>query len=50
MAVTFVEVKVSNLEIYLLGATTLEAPGLILDPIHGQLKPLPMLLMGNQRG
>ena len=32
--------------IFLLGATTLEALGLILDPIRRQLKPLPMLLMG----
>ena len=32
-------------DIYLLGATTLEALGLILDPIHRKLKPLPMLLM-----
>ena len=31
--------------IFLLGATTLEALGLILDPIRRQLKPLPMLLM-----
>ena len=31
--------------IFLLGATTLEALGLILDPIRCQLKPLPMLLM-----
>jgi len=34
-----------NKSIYLLGATTLEALGLILDPIHRELKPLPMLLM-----
>ncbi len=32
-------------EVFLLGATTLEALGLILDPIRRQLKPLPMLLM-----
>lgn len=32
-------------EVYLLGATTLEALGMILDPIGRQLKPLPMLLM-----
>lgn len=32
-------------EIYLLGATTLEALGMILDPIGRQLKPLPMVLM-----
>lgn len=31
--------------VYLLGATTLEALGLMLDPIHRELKPLPMLLM-----
>lgn len=31
--------------IFLLGATTLEALGLILDPIRRQLKPLPMVLM-----
>lgn len=32
-------------EVYLLGATTLEALGMILDPIGRQLKPLPMVLM-----
>jgi len=31
--------------VYLLGATTLEALGLMLDPVRRQLKPLPMLLM-----
>jgi clan AA aspartic protease len=31
--------------IFLLGATTLESLGLILDPIHRELKSLPMLLM-----
>lgn len=31
--------------IYLLGATTLEALGLMLDPIRRELKPLPMVLM-----
>jgi predicted aspartyl protease len=31
-------------DVFLLGATTLEALGLILDPIRRQLKPLPMLL------
>ena len=31
--------------VYLFGATTLEALGMILDPIGRQLKPLPMLLM-----
>jgi predicted aspartyl protease len=30
--------------VFLLGATTLEAFGMILDPIRRQLKPLPMLL------
>jgi len=35
--------------IFLLGATTLEALGLILDPIRRQLKPLPMLLMSSLR-
>jgi clan AA aspartic protease len=32
--------------VYLLGATTLEALGLILDPINRVLKALPMVLMG----
>ena len=32
-------------DVYLLGATTLEAFGMILDPIHRELKPLPMTLM-----
>jgi predicted aspartyl protease len=31
--------------ICLVGATTLEALGLVLDPFRRQLKPLPMLLM-----
>jgi len=31
--------------VFLLGATTLEALGMILDPIRRQLKPLPMFLM-----
>jgi len=31
--------------VFLLGATTLEALGMILDPIRRQLKPLPMVLM-----
>jgi predicted aspartyl protease len=31
--------------IYLLGATTLEALGFVLDPIHRELKSLPMTLM-----
>ena len=32
-------------DVYLLGATTLENLGLILDPLRRELKPLPMLLM-----
>lgn len=32
-------------DVFLLGATTLEALGLILDRIRRQLKPLPMLVM-----
>jgi uncharacterized protein (DUF433 family)/predicted aspartyl protease len=31
--------------VYLLGATTLESLGLMLDPLRRELKPLPMLLM-----
>jgi len=31
--------------VYLIGATTLEALGLVLDPFRRQLKPLPMLMM-----
>ena len=31
--------------IYLLGATTLEALGMMLDPLRRELKPLPMVLM-----
>jgi predicted aspartyl protease len=31
--------------IFLLGATTIEAFGMILDPIRRELKPLPMVLM-----
>ena len=31
--------------IFLLGATTIEALGMILDPIRRELKPLPMVLM-----
>ena len=31
--------------IFLLGATTLEALGVCLDPINRKLKPLPMVLM-----
>jgi predicted aspartyl protease len=32
-------------DIYLLGATTIEALGMVLDPIRRELKPLPMVLM-----
>lgn len=31
--------------VFLIGATALEALGMILDPIRRELKPLPMLLM-----
>lgn len=31
--------------VFLLGATTLESLGMILDPIRRELKPLPMVLM-----
>ena len=31
--------------VFLLGATTIEALGLMLDPIRRQLRPLPMMLM-----
>jgi len=31
--------------IFLLGSTTIEALGMILDPIRRELKPLPMVLM-----
>ena len=34
-----------NKGIFLLGATTIEALGMILDPIRRELKPLPMVLM-----
>jgi len=34
----------------LLGALTLEALGLALDPLKRELKPLPMLLMSTGRG
>ena len=34
-----------NKGVFLLGATTLEALGMILDPIRRELKPLPMVLM-----
>ena len=33
--------------VFLLGATTIEALGMILDPIKRELKPLPMVLMEN---
>ncbi len=32
-------------DVFLLGATTLEALGMVLDPIRRELKPLPMVLM-----
>jgi len=32
-------------DIFLLGATTIEALGMVLDPIHRELKPLPMVMM-----
>lgn len=32
-------------DVFLLGATTLENLGMIIDPINRQLKPLPMLMM-----
>ncbi len=32
-------------DVFLLGATTIEALGMILDPIRRELRPLPMLLM-----
>jgi predicted aspartyl protease len=32
-------------DVFLLGATTIEALGMILDPIHRELKPLPMVMM-----
>ena len=32
-------------DVFLLGATTIEALGMILDPIRRELKPLSMLLM-----
>ncbi len=34
-----------NEGVYLLGVTTLENLGMILDPLSRELKPLPMLLM-----
>ena len=36
--------------VYLLGATTLEALGFILDPIKRELKPAPLVMMGYPRG
>lgn len=36
-------------DVFLLGATTLEALGLVLDPIHRELRPLPMLMMPLRR-
>jgi predicted aspartyl protease len=35
--------------VFLLGATTLESMGLMLDPFHRELKPLPMLLMNHKK-
>ena len=32
-------------DVFLLGATTIEALGMIIDPIHRELKPLPMVMM-----
>lgn len=32
-------------DVYLLGITTLESLGMIIDPISRELKPLPMILM-----
>ncbi len=32
-------------DVFLLGATTIESFGMILDPIRRELKPLPMVLM-----
>ena len=40
----------SEKEVYLLGATTLGALGLILDPINRQLKPASLVLMGYPKG
>ena len=34
--------------VFLLGATTLESLGMIMDPIRRELKPLPMLLMAQK--
>lgn len=36
--------------IFLLGATTIEALGMILDPIRRELKSLPMVLMRLEKG
>jgi predicted aspartyl protease len=35
-------------DVFLLGATTIEALGMILDPIRRELKPLPMVLMSTK--
>ncbi len=35
--------------VYLLGAITLEAMGLMLDPLRRELKPAPMVLMAQTR-
>ena len=34
--------------VFLLGTTTIEALGMILDPIRRELKPLPMVLMSTK--
>ncbi|MBI2641340.1 aspartyl protease [Candidatus Roizmanbacteria bacterium] len=39
------KVVFGNEGVYLLGLTTLENLGMILDPLSRELKPLPMLLM-----
>jgi predicted aspartyl protease len=36
--------------VYLLGATTLEALGLMLDPLRRELRPAPMVLMAQKPG
>lgn len=36
-------------DVYLLGATTLESWGVILDPLRRELKPLPMLMMSHRQ-
>lgn len=39
------KVVFGNPDVFLLGITTLENLGMILDPISREIKPLPMLLM-----